>query len=111
MHVFPYSIRPGTSAAHFDGQVASEKKTERVQELINIAKGNTSDFRAKQIGSIRPVLWEEVQQANGTTIWSGLTDNYIRVTAHSNRPLANQITDARIVSQDGSKVFAEVIIS
>ena len=30
MHVFPYSVRPGTSATHFDGHVSPEAKSRRV---------------------------------------------------------------------------------
>ena len=41
--------------------------------------------------------------------WLGLTDNYIRVTAHSDRELANQITWARIIALNGQSVIAEVV--
>lgn len=110
LHVFPYSIRPGTSAAHFDGHVASETKTRGVQSLLELAKTHAEDFRKHHVGTERPVLWEGLSSSESETKWKGLTDNYIRVTCESYRPLANQITLAKLLSHDGDLVQAEPLI-
>jgi threonylcarbamoyladenosine tRNA methylthiotransferase MtaB len=72
-HVFPYSVRPGTSAAHYDNQVDAQARTRRSEELRVIADEMAQRHRKSFLGAVRPVLWEGVR---GT---SGLTDNYLRV--------------------------------
>jgi threonylcarbamoyladenosine tRNA methylthiotransferase MtaB len=109
MHVFPYSVRPGTSAAHFDGQVPSEAKARRVRALMELGDVHSARFRARSIGEVRPVLWEEARESDGQTAWSGLTDNYIRVVAESHERLANTIRPARLVSAGNGAVTAEVL--
>ncbi|MCH7786624.1 MAG: radical SAM protein [Chloroflexi bacterium] len=110
MHVFPYSVRPGTSAAHFDSQVASADKSRRMRTLLDIAKSQAIEFRRGFQGRVRAVLWEEARDANSaTSVWSGLTDNYIRVLARSSSDLTNQVTLARLGEQVDGAVFAEIL--
>ena len=104
MHVFPYSSRPGTSAAHFPDDVPSQVKSERVGRLITLSQKQGTDYRSRFVGTSRRVLWESRKADK----WVGLTDNYIRVTAHSNLELANEITWARIVGLNGQSAIAEV---
>ena len=110
MHVFPYSVRPGTSAAHFDGQVAPEVRSRRVQALLELAETQAAVFRKGALGQVRPVLWEEARKANGSTLWSGLTDNYIRVMGESAQQLANVVTLARLYTQEEDLVYAQVLL-
>ena len=72
-HIFPYSVRPGTSAAYFDDQVDVQTRSRRAEELRVVADGMAQRHRQSFVGAVRPVLWEG---ARGT---SGLTDNYLRV--------------------------------
>ena len=109
MHIFPYSPRPGTSAAHFEGKVGQELKSRRVQLLLSLARARAFDFRTAFMGKVRPVLWEGQDEYEGSTMWSGLTDNYIRVACLSPRRLTNQITSARLSTQSGDVVRAEVL--
>jgi len=108
MHVFPYSIRPGTSAAHLDGQVEVIKKRERTGEMLELAATAAREFRLGSLGQTRPVLWEPGKGRDAGGIWSGLTDNYLRVKAQSDRDLGNVITDARLTGLDGDWVTGEV---
>ena len=95
-HVFPYSVRPGTSAAHFDGQVAPRVKADRVRRLLALASRQFADYRRAVRGQVRPVLWEEGRADGGAVNWYGLTDNYLRVTTSNARSLANAVTPARL---------------
>jgi len=108
MHVFPYSIRPGTSAAHLDGQVEVIKKRERTGEMLELAATAVREFRLGSLGQTRPVLWEPGKGRDAGGIWSGLTDNYLRIKAQSDRDLGNVITDARLTGLDGDWVTGEV---
>ena len=109
MHVFPYSIRPGTSAAHLDDQVIDAQKKERSGEMLELAAASVKKFRQGALGQVRPVLWEPTQGKNCGGIWSGLTDNYVRVKATSGRDLSNLITDARLTGLDEDWVTSEVV--
>ena len=104
MHVFPYSSRPGTSAAHFRDDVPPKVKSERVGRLIALSQKQGTKYRARFVGTSRQVLWESRKAGK----WVGLTDNYIRVAVHSDRDLANKLTWARIVGLNGQSAIAEV---
>jgi threonylcarbamoyladenosine tRNA methylthiotransferase MtaB len=109
MHVFPYSIRPGTSAAYLDGQVDVTKKRERTGEMLELAATAKREFRRGALGQTRPVLWEPGKGSDSAGVWSGLTDNYLRVRTQSIRELGNVITAARLKGLDEDWVTAEVV--
>ncbi len=101
IHVFPYSPRPGTSAAYLKDTATGtvrpgNVKKERVAEMVGIAADGFRRFRREQIGSHRPVLWESSQKGSPTT-WNGLTDNYIRVRTQSDADLRNVVTQAKLL--------------
>ena len=45
LHVFPYSVRPGTSAAYYDDQLEASTKSVRMQALLNLGKAMSNQFR------------------------------------------------------------------
>ena len=107
VHVFPYSTRPGTSAAHFDDAVDPATKAGRLREIAAIGAGSAAAFRRRFLGTTRPVLWEGRAGEDGA--WTGLTDNYLRVTAESDAELTNAITDAALLSLDDTAIRAAVV--
>ena len=110
MHVFPYSVRPGTSAAHYDSQVAAPVKRERMSALLALAETQAREFRQSSVGMERPVLWESQAVHDSVLYWTGLTDNYIRVRAQSGVNLLNEITPAKLTEvNDDGVVCAEVL--
>lgn len=106
MHVFPYSSRPGTSAAHYVEGVEASVRAERVSMLMALAGELRGIHRNALIGETRPVLWEEKREG---TRWVGLTDNYVRVECESARPLANQITTATLLAVRGDVMLARAL--
>jgi threonylcarbamoyladenosine tRNA methylthiotransferase MtaB len=94
IHVFSYSPRPGTRAALMPQQVEDKIKRERSQRMLALARECLRDFRQKFLGKTLMVLWEK--DTGG--LWSGLTDNYIRVYTKSDKDLANQLLPFRLVS-------------
>ena len=93
IHVFAYSPRPGTEAALMTGRVEDKVKRERSQRMLALAEESAQSFRQQFLGQTMPVLWEK--QTGG--VWSGLTDNYIRVYTKSDRDLTNQILPVKLV--------------
>ena len=112
VHAFPYSVRPGTSAAYLQDRVSVETKSERMKALMEASKRHASAYRAGIVGGTRPVLWEGRRSTPAGKVWSGLTGDYVRVVTHSSRLLANEITGVRLVRllrQKDEVMAAEVV--
>ena len=110
MHFFPYSIRPGTSAAYFEGQIDPKVKAKRIGELSVVANDLSNKFRSRFLGRSREVLWERSVKdvGQGQRAWSGLTDNYIRVRTTHQSDISNRIVPSRLTAIDGDWMSAEV---
>ncbi len=110
MHFFPYSVRPGTSAAFFDGQVDPKVKAERISQLSAVAHDLSHEFRSGFLGHSRAVLWERRlhEDGQGNQVWSGLTDNYIRVRTSNQTNLSNRILPSQLTAITGEWMSAEV---
>ena len=93
IHVFTYSPRGGTEAARMTEQIEDKIKKERSQKMLALARESARQFKRRFSGMVRPVLWEK-QSEDG--IWSGLTDNYIRVTIRSDEDLSNKIMPIKL---------------
>ena len=111
LHVFPYSVRPGTSAQYFDLQVAPDVKAKRMKRLINLSIDKRRLFRDTLIGKERLVLWEECSEIGSRLKWSGLTEDYLRVECFSDNRLHNQISKVKILSLNGEKLLVEILNS
>ena len=107
MHIFPYSAREGTAAARFGGQVPEVERKRRVRELAALDAELGAAARASFVGQVRPVLWEHATDAG---VWSGLTDNYLRVLAVAppDADLHNRITPTRLTRLDGDSLRGEI---
>ena len=93
LHVFSYSDRPGTAAASMPEQIDEKIKKDRSKKMLRLARESTARFSEQFCGETLPVLWE-TEISSG--VWDGLTDNYIRVMTHSDRPLRNEIANAKL---------------
>ncbi len=92
LHVFPYSVRPRTGAAHFEGQVPFGIRKRRVQELIARVPALRQAYRDGFLGSTLSVVWEEEDDG----LWRGYTDNYLRVYLKSGTISAGMMSSARL---------------
>ena len=94
IHVFSYSRRSGTQAARLLHQVSDKVKKERRQKMLALAEESAHHFRQRFLGKSMMVLWEK-QSADG--VWSGLTDNYIKVYTKSHQNLTNMLLPLKLV--------------
>ena len=108
MHVFPYSIRPGTSAAHFRNMIDPITKGQHVKLLLDLANSHAQDFRRSLLHQIHTVLWESNSKLDETH-WSGLTDNYVRVYTKDKRTLRNTVTQTILLEEHADSLYGLVI--
>ncbi|HEU65514.1 MAG TPA: tRNA (N(6)-L-threonylcarbamoyladenosine(37)-C(2))-methylthiotransferase MtaB [Chloroflexi bacterium] len=120
IHVFPFSPRPETTAAGMPGQIKDKIKQERNRRMLELSRSSHRRFCEQFLGQTMPVLWEqemptsssilgEVGTSPGSGIYSGLTDNYIRVLAHSEKLLTNEITPVRLVKLHNQGIWGELV--
>lgn len=97
IHVFPYSIRPGTAAASMP-QVPRAMKEERAAQAGKTAASLRRAYLEGCTGAVYPVLYE---QAEGN-IWRGHAPNYMPVFTPG-EALHNQVRPTRITGcmEDG----------
>ncbi len=95
-HAFTFSSRPGTPAALLNNQIPEEIKRQRNSVFRMIFNESSKVYREKFVGKNTIVLWEkaEADGGNGFTL-SGLSDNYIRVTATHDKAITNTISNVR----------------
>jgi threonylcarbamoyladenosine tRNA methylthiotransferase MtaB len=108
IHVFPFSPRPETAAAKMPGQIGDKIKQKRNQHMLELSRSSRRRFCEQFWGQIMPVLWEQ-ETSPGSGTYSGLTSNYIRVLAHSEKPLTNEITSVKLVEFHNQGIWGEVI--
>ena len=85
IHVFSYSPRQETQAARMPNQIDTQVKRERSEQMT--------------------ILWEK---QSGDGIWSGHTDNYIKVYARSDRDLTNKLLPVKIERLWKDGVWGEI---
>ena len=108
-HVFTYSARPGTAAEKMRNQVDFPIRKERNARLRELLADSAQKYQDPFMDQTLPVLWESVTKMESDT-WHlhGLTDNYLRVNAHADQNLWNQITPVRLSARD-EKGFVGII--
>jgi threonylcarbamoyladenosine tRNA methylthiotransferase MtaB len=107
MHIFTYSPRQGTKAAGIAGPVDGDVKRKRSRELHELGAEMKANHLGAFLGTARPVLWEGNPDPlpSGDLLWSGYTDNYLRVsaTAPPGVNLENQIEDVILAELAGER--------
>jgi threonylcarbamoyladenosine tRNA methylthiotransferase MtaB len=93
LHVFPYSARPDTPAQAMEIQVMPQKRIERSERLRRRGLEKKKQFAETWKEKIVPVLFETRKNDD---IFSGLTEEYVRVDVHSSLEIRNKILPVRI---------------
>lgn len=102
MHVFPYSIRPGTKAAELP-QVDMPIREERASRAAAVAEEMHAAYLARCVGKTFPVLFER-DRAGGS---AGHAPNYMEVRV-AETGLHNTVKNVRITAVDGDGLVGEV---
>jgi len=107
IHVFPFSPRPETAAARMPEQIKDKVKQERNQRMLGLSRSCRRRFCEQFLGQTTPVLWEK-ETSPGSGTYSGLTSNYIRVFAGSEKPLSNKITPVKLTEFHNQGIWGEM---
>jgi threonylcarbamoyladenosine tRNA methylthiotransferase MtaB len=109
-HVFTYSARPGTAAARQSAQVPHALRKERGARLRAVLADSAAAYQAGFLGQELPVLWESAT-ALGPQGWqlSGLTDNYLRVSAWSAQAVINRIRQVYLSEASGDRIIGKIL--
>ena len=105
IHVFPYSIRPGTRAAAME-QVPKSVKEARAARAGQVAAELHEKYLRSCVGQIFPVLYE---QAGEDGCFVGHAPNYMEVAA-AGENLHNYLRSVRITGVDGSVLKGEILL-
>ena len=92
MHIFPYSVRPGTKAAAMPDQCTAAVKEQRAARAAETAERMKQAYLRGCVGQTYPVLFE--QEKNG--LYVGHAPNYCQVGVRG-EDLHNEVHGVRIV--------------
>jgi threonylcarbamoyladenosine tRNA methylthiotransferase MtaB len=104
-HVFPYSVRSGTTAAKLDGQVAPAAIRDRAARLRTLTTRKRNAFAADFAGRDGEVLVENTRDPQ-TGGLRGYTRNYLRAHLDGPDALMGRRISARLAVRAGGRVDA-----
>lgn len=102
MHIFPYSIRPGTPAADME-QLPKAVKDVRAKAAAAVAATLRETYLQGCVGQVYPVLFE---QPRGDYFF-GHAPNYMEVLA-AGENLHNTVKPVRITKTDGQVLYGTI---
>ena len=107
VHVFPYSVRKGTRAEKFGGQVNKATKEKRCHIMLTETEKIRRAFFASQKGKTVSVLFESTADGGFA---SGHTPNYTPVKVRTEHDLSGKILAVRIIGVcEDDSCFGELI--
>ncbi|HTY59926.1 MAG TPA: tRNA (N(6)-L-threonylcarbamoyladenosine(37)-C(2))-methylthiotransferase MtaB, partial [Bacteroidota bacterium] len=105
LHVFTYSERPDTPAAHYGGGVDPGERAERSRILRGIGLAKKQAFYGRMVGRTVPVLMEADDEGGCRC---GFTGNYVRVAVPASDAAVNELVDVAITGLDGDRCAGNV---
>ena len=103
MHIFPYSIRPGTPAAAME-QVPNAVKEDRAARAAVVAEELHQRYLAGCVGKVYPVLYEQPYDGR----YHGHAPNYMTVAVFG-EDLHNKVISTRITGVEGELLTGELL--
>ncbi len=106
IHVFPYSVRKGTSAESFKNQISPQIKEQRAKLMSSVAAQSRTDFLNSQISITESVLVERFRHG----YLEGYTKNYTPVHINSyDTDLCGKICKVKITSSLDDYCIGELV--
>lgn len=105
-HVFPYSVRAGTTAAKLGGRVAGDEIRRRAQAMRELGEHKRSRF-ARRFGTARLRVLLEERASDGRL--TGLSRNYLRVAAPGTDELRNHEVEFQASHVEGATLAGAIV--
>lgn len=104
IHVFPYSPRPGTSAARLPGQVPEAVAQVRRDRLLKLAERKRISFQRQNLGQVREALVESESERPG---WMKATsDNFLPLLVRGGPAMRGKRLLCRLQRRRGEQIIA-----
>ena len=102
MHIFPYSVRPGTKAAAMH-QLTSAVKEKRAARAAEVAEEMHEAYLQSCVGKVFPVLFEQEKEGR----FAGHAPNYMEVLAQG-EGLHNAVRNVEITAVENGSLVGEI---
>jgi threonylcarbamoyladenosine tRNA methylthiotransferase MtaB len=105
-HVFPYSVRAGTTAAKFSGRVKPSEIKRRAALMRELGERKRVEFARRFVGTTLKVLLEE---RGRTGELRGYSRNYLRVSTQGPDELTNSEVEVEASTVEGAQLVGEIV--
>lgn len=106
LHTFTYSERPNTDAIRLTDRIEPRERAERSERLRMLGIRKKRMFHESFVGKSVDVLFEYEQEES---LWSGFTEQYIRVLVKAQKLMSNQIHPVRIIGSNNENCLGELL--
>jgi threonylcarbamoyladenosine tRNA methylthiotransferase MtaB len=107
-HVFPYSVRSGTTAAKFSDKVPQPIIDARSRAVRKLGEQKKAAFARTFVGQTLPVLFEHTRDKNSGLL-KGYGRNYVRVLATGDDTYMNREISVTITRTSGEAAWGEIL--
>lgn len=107
LHVFPFSPRAETPAAHLKQTTPNRIITNRAKMLRQLSAEKNLQFRASFKGKVRSFLVLTKAKSEGRLL--ALSDNYIKISFEGDEKLKNRIIPIKITEASRKETFGEYV--
>ena len=105
-HVFPYSVRAGTTAAKLSGKVAAAEIKRRGALMRELGERKREAFAQKFVGQTLKVLLEESTEDGEL---GGYSRNYVRVLTRGAASQLNRELEVEASFAKGAQLVGEIV--
>ncbi|NOT56030.1 MAG: tRNA (N(6)-L-threonylcarbamoyladenosine(37)-C(2))-methylthiotransferase MtaB [Deltaproteobacteria bacterium] len=106
-HVFPYSVRSGTTAAKFADKVPQPVIDARSRAIRKLGEQKKAAFARTFVGQPLPVLFEHTRDKNSGLL-KGYGRNYVRVMATGDDTYMNREVAVTVTRTSGETAWGEI---
>ncbi len=106
-HVFPYSVRSGTTAAKFTDKVPQPVIDARSRVVRKLGEQKKAAFARTFVGQPLPVLFEHTRDKNSGLL-KGYGRNYVRVMATGDDTYMNREVVVTVTRTSGETAWGEI---
>ncbi|MEW6447713.1 MAG: tRNA (N(6)-L-threonylcarbamoyladenosine(37)-C(2))-methylthiotransferase MtaB [Bacillota bacterium] len=105
LHVFKFSVRPGTPAAHFPHQVPEPVKAQRLRVMLatgtELANSYARQFKGRRVSVL-------VEGKNADSLWEGLSEHYLRVVFAADEALSGLLVNVTVTAVKGKVLYGRI---